>query len=98
MIVTLLDQTGFNGSETKYGFGYKTFNITSIEQLVQSEEYPYRILELDHQSSSQHLRCYHSQFLQANECLAKRKGNMVRVEDCGRNKSSKPEVLTCKIF
>ena len=56
VIVALLDQTAFSGSETKYAFGYKTFNITSIKQLVQGEEYPYRILELDHQSSSQDLR------------------------------------------
>ena len=49
VIVALLDQTVFNGSETKYAYGYKTFNITSIKQLVRGEEYPYRILELDHQ-------------------------------------------------
>ena len=85
VIVALLDQTAFNGSETKYAFGYKTFNITSIKQLVQGEEYPYRVLELDHQSSSQDLRGYH-QFLQATECLTKRKGNMVRAEGWGRNK------------
>ena len=85
VIVALLDQTAFNGSETKYAFGYKTFNLTSIKQLVQGEEYPYRVLELDHQSSSQDLRGYH-QFLQATECLTKRKGNMVRAEDWGRNK------------
>ena len=85
VIVALLGQTAFNGSKTKYAFRYKTFNITSIKQLVQGEEYPYRILELDHQSSSQDLRGYH-QFLQATECLTKRKGNMVRAEDWGRNK------------
>ena len=85
VIVALLDQTAFNGSEAKYAFGYKTFNITSIKQLVRGEEYPYRILELDHQNASQDLRGYH-QFLQATECLTKRKGNMVRAEDWGRDK------------
>ena len=82
VIVALLDQTAFNGSETKYAFGYKTFNITSIKQLVRGEEYPYRILELDHSDSSKDLRGYH-QFLQAIKCLKKRKGNMVRAEDWG---------------
>ena len=59
--------------------------LTSIKQLVQGEEYPYRILELDHQSSSQDLRGYH-QFLQATECLTERKGNLGRAEDWGPNK------------
>ena len=31
VIVALLDQTTFNGSQTKYAFGYKTFNIASIK-------------------------------------------------------------------
>ena len=74
-----------NGSETKYAFGYKTFNMTSIKQLVRGEEYPYRILELDHTDSSKDIRGYH-QFLQATECLTKRKGNMVRAEDWGIGK------------
>ena len=59
--------------------------MTSIKQLVRGEEYPYRILELDHQNESKDLRGYH-QFLQATECLTKRKGNMVRGEDWRRNK------------
>ena len=81
VIVALLDQTAFNGSETKYAFGYKTFNITSIKE----RKYPYRILELDHTDSSKDLRGYH-QFLQATKCSTKRKGNMVRAEDWGQNK------------
>ena len=85
VIVALLDQTAFNGSETKYAYGYKTFNITSIKQLIKGEEYPYRILELDHTDSSKDLRGYH-QFLQDTECLRKRKGNMFQAKDWGRDK------------
>ena len=72
MIVALVDQTALNGSETKYAFGYKTFNMTSIKQLVRGEEYPYRVPELDHTDSSKDLRGYH-QFLEATECLTKRR-------------------------
>ena len=72
----LMDQTAFNSSVTKYPFSYKTFNITSIKQLVRGEEYPYRTLELNHDNSNKDLRGYH-RFLQATECLTKRKGNMV---------------------
>ena len=85
VIVALMDKTAFNGSDTKYAFSYKTFNITSIKQLVRGEEYPYRILELDHQNESKDLRGYH-QFLQATERLTRRKGNRVQAEDWGRNK------------
>ena len=84
--VCLMDQTVFNGSVTKYPFSYKTFNITSIKQLVRGEEYPYRTLELNHDNSNKDLRGYH-RFLQATECLTKRKGNMVRAEDWGREKN-----------
>ena len=85
VIVGLLDQTAFNGSETKYAFGFKTVNLGSIKQLVQGEEYPYRVKELDYKDSSKDLRSYR-QFLQATECLSKRKGSMVRAEDWGRGK------------
>lgn len=86
VVVALLNQTAFNGSVTKYPFSYKTFNITSIKQLVRGEEYPYRTLELNHDNSSKDLRGYH-RFLEATECLTKRKGNMVRAEDWGRGKN-----------
>ena len=86
VVVALMDQTAFNGSITKYAFSYKTFNITSIKQLVRGEEYPYRTLELNHDNSNKDLRGYH-RFLEATECLAKRKGNMVRAVDWGRGKN-----------
>ena len=86
VVVALMDQTAFNGSVTKYAFSYKTFNITSIKQLVRGEEYPYRTLELNHDNSNKDLRGYH-RFLEATECLAKRKGNMVRAVDWGRGKN-----------
>ena len=46
--VALLDQTVFNGSLTKYPFCYSMFNLSSIKQLVRGEEYPYTVLELNH--------------------------------------------------
>lgn len=86
VVVCLLDQTAFNGSATKYPFSYKTFNITSIKQLVRGEEYPYTLLELDLNNASKDWRGYH-RFLQATESLCKRKGNMVTSDDWGRGKN-----------
>ena len=74
----LLDQTAFNGSATKYPFLYKTFNTTSIKQLVRGEEYPYTLLELDHNNDSKDWIGYHG-FLQAT-------GNMVTSDDWGRGR------------
>jgi len=53
---------------------------------VRGEEFPYRTLELNHDNSNKDLRGYH-RFLQATECLTKRKGNVVRAEDWGREKN-----------
>ena len=75
-MVCLLDQTGVNGSETKYPFSYKTFR---------GEEYPYTTLELEHNNKNKDLREYH-RFLQATECLRRREGNMVTAEDWGTDK------------
>ena len=86
VVVALLDQTAFNGHFEKYPFSYKPFNLTSIKQLVRGEEYPYTTLELDHANSSKDYRGYH-RFLQATECLRRRKGNMVRPEDWGYGKN-----------
>jgi hypothetical protein len=80
-----MEQLAFNGDKTKYPFSYKTFNLTSIKQMVRGEEYPYTTLELLHDSEALDLRGYH-RFLQATECLCKRKGNMVTADDWGRNK------------
>lgn len=82
VIVALLEQTAFNGDNRKYPFSYKTFNITSIKQLVRGKEYPYTTLELDHNNVSKDFRGHH-RFLQATESLCKRKGNMVRADDWG---------------
>ena len=80
VVVCLLDQTAFNGSKTKYPFSYKTFNLSSIKQLVRGKEYPYTTLELENNNKNKDLRGYH-RFLQATECLRRRKGNMVTAED-----------------
>lgn len=82
VIVALLEQTAFSGDNRKYAFSYKTFNITSIKQLVRGKEYPYTTLELDHNNVSKDFRGHH-RFLQATESLCKRKGNMVRADDWG---------------
>lgn len=84
VIVALLEQTAFSGDNRKYAFSYKTFNITSIKQLVRGKEYPYTTLELDHNNVSKDFRGHH-RFLQATESLCKRKGNMVRADDWGEH-------------
>ena len=81
VIVGLVESAAFNGTIGKYPFSFKTFNLSSIKQLVR-EAYPFVTLELVYNSDSADMRGYR-QFLQATGSLCKSRGNMVRAEDWG---------------
>ena len=85
VIVGLVESAAFNGDIGKYPFSFKTFNLSSIKQLVRGESYPYEELELVYNSSSTDHRGYR-QFLQATGCFCKSRGNMVRGKDWGKGK------------
>ena len=85
VVVGLVESTAFNGDVGKYPFSFKTFNLSSIKQLVRGESYPYEELELVYNSTSKDHRGYR-QFLQATGCFCKSRGNMVRGQDWGKGK------------
>ena len=85
VVVGLVESAAFNGNVGKYPFSFKTFNLSSIKQLVRGESYPYEELELVYNSTSTDHRGYR-QFLQATGCLCKSRGNMVRGKDWGKGK------------
>ena len=85
VVVGLVESTAFNGNVGKYPFSFKTFNLSSIKQLVRGESYPYEELELVYNSTSTDHRGYR-QFLQATGCFCKSRGNMVRGKDWGKGK------------
>ena len=85
LVVALMEQATFNGDVTKNPFGFKTFNVSSIKQLIRGEEYPYETLELQHDGTSKDQRGYF-RFLQATGCLCRGKGNMVLKDNWGHNK------------
>ena len=85
VIVGLVESAAFNGDVGKYPYSFKTFNLSSIKQLVRGESYPYEELDLVHNSGSTDLRGYR-QFLQATGSLCKSRGNMVRADDWGHGK------------
>ena len=85
VVVGLVESAAFNGDITKYPFSFKTFNLSSIKQLVRGESYPYEELELVYNSTSTDHRGYR-QFLQATGCFCKSRGNMVRGKDWGKDK------------
>ncbi len=72
------------GNATR-SFSFKTFNVSSIKQLIRGEEYPYETLELQHDGTSKDQRGYF-RFLQATGCLCRGKGNMVLKENWGHDK------------
>ena len=85
LVVALMEQATFNGDATKNPFSFKTFNVSSIKQLIRGEEYPYETLELQHDGASKDQRGYF-RFLQATGCLCRGKGNMVLKDNWGHNK------------
>ena len=85
LVVALMEQAAFNGDVTKNPFSFKTFNVSSIKQLIRGEEYPYETLELQHDGTSKDQRGYF-RFLQATGCLCRGKGNMVLKDNWGHNK------------
>ena len=76
LVVCMCEQAAFNGAVTKSPFCFKRFNISSIKQLINGEEYPYERLELQHDGDSKDQRGY-QRFLRATGCLCRGKGNMI---------------------
>ena len=85
IVVMLLKQAAFNGDITMNPFSAGKFNVSTIKQLVNGEEYPFETLELQHNDNSKDLRDYY-RFLQASGVLCRRRGNMVLKENWGQDK------------
>ena len=85
LIVGMVKQSAFNGDIGDNPFTFKKFNLSSIKQTINGEEYPYERLELKHDGNDQDWRGY-QRFLRASGCLCRGKGNMVREEDWGHGK------------
>ena len=85
VVVALMSQDAFNGDIAHNPFNFKTFNVSTIKQLIRGEEYPYETLELQHDGTSKDQRGYF-RFLQATGCLCRRKGNMVLKDNWGHGK------------
>ena len=85
IVVMLLKQAAFNGDVTINLFTAGKFNVSTIKQLVNGEEYPFETLELVHDDDSKDLRGYY-RFLQASGALCRRRGNMVLKENWGQDK------------
>ena len=52
VVIALADSRAFNGDVARYPFTFKTYNLTSIKQMVRGEIYPYVPLELKHDDDS----------------------------------------------
>ena len=85
LVVAMCEQAAFNGDIGKYPFSFKKFNLSSIKQMINGEDYPYETLELKHDGDDKDFRGY-QRFLRASGCLCRGKGNMVREEDWGHGK------------
>ena len=85
LIVGMVKQSAFNGDIGDNPFTFKKFNLSSIKQTINGEEYPYERLELKHDGDDLDWRGY-QRFLRGTGCLCRGKSNMVREEDWGHGK------------
>jgi len=86
LIVGLVDSGAFNGDVTRDPFCFQKFGLSSIQQIVRGEEYPYETLQLVHNTTARDNLGYF-RFLQASSAWCKKKGNMVEREDWGQGKN-----------
>ena len=85
IIVALVRQAAFNGDRRYNPFTYELNNLQSITLTINSEEYPYTTLELNHDNAHKDVRGYH-RFLEATGCLQRGKGNLIKRKDWGHGK------------
>ena len=80
MIVGILDSTAFNGTKEKYSFSFQSKGVTSVEQYIEGEEYPYATLEFAGNNTLKDLEGYR-RFLLATGAVSKHREFMVKQGD-----------------
>ena len=86
LMVGSLDSRAYNGNLDHYPFAFQKFGVTRIRQIIRSEEYPYKALELNQSDNKKDLWGYY-RFLQAICALGKHQEDMLKPGDWGHNKN-----------
>ena len=86
MIVGILDSTAFNGTNEKYPFSFQSKGVTSVQQHIGGEEYPYVSLEFAGNDVLKDLEGYR-RFLDASGAVGKHRESMVQPGDWVHNKN-----------
>ena len=83
VVVGLVYQDAFSGNYAYNPFNFPKFQVTSIKQMVEGEEYPYQALELNEDNGQLDMAGYHK-LLSAN-CSAFRGRCMIKPEHWGHD-------------
>ena len=86
IILGILENTAFDGEYDKDPFAFQKADIEYIKQIVNGEEYPYEMMELNTGNGQKDMVGYH-RFLDATGCLFRSEGNMVRFRIWGHGKN-----------
>ena len=86
MIVGILDSAAFNGTKEKYPFSFQSKGVTSVQQFIEGEEYPYVTLEFAGNNTLKDLEGYR-RFLDAAGAVGKHREFMVKPDNWGHNKN-----------
>ena len=92
LMVGLLHPNSFNGDVTYHPYAFQKFGVNMIKQLIHGEEYPYRAMELKHDSSENDMAGYY-RFLQAGGFLDKGEACMLTPGMWGQDRN-----CTCFLF
>lgn len=84
VVIGMVTSNAYNGTVTSQPFRFQTFNLSSIQQFVRGEAYPYQTLELKHDANDRDILGYW-RFAEATGSL-NGKRNMMLPEEWGRGK------------
>ena len=59
MVVGMLHPNSYNGNYVYHPYAFQKFQLSSMWQIINGEEYPYRFLELTHNSAAKDMAGYH---------------------------------------
>ena len=84
MFMVVMPSTQFNGQLNQYMFDFKKMGIKRLRQKINSNEYPYRELELNPRDALLDIRGYH-RLLDTFGCYAQSKECMIEPDDWSNN-------------
>ena len=86
VVLGMVHQLGYHGEVTRNPFCFEKFNLSSIKQVIEGEEYPYQTLNLNHDKGQQDIDGYHRLIMAS--CLDNKQECMINPDHWGEDKNT----------